>query len=165
MRIRGIKLEWLVLMGAALLLGACVRMPSQAVGALRIERAWIRAIPPNAPAAGGFMAIHNTATQADRLLSAASDEAARIEIHEVLQDGDVMRMRHMPDGLPIPGNGSVELRPGSYHLMLIAPKRRYAEGETVHIRLRFEHAGAADVAFPVRSMTATAAQSGDEPHH
>lgn len=94
-----------------------------------------------------------------------SDEVARVEVHEVLQDGEIMRMRHMPDGLPIAGNSRAELRPGSYHLMLIGPKRRHAEGETVRIRLRFEHTGEADVAFPVRSMTAATSQSGDEQHH
>ncbi len=142
------------------LLCACARTDGTSIGDLRIDRPWIRATAPGAPAAGGFATIRNAGRAPDRLLSAQSDLAGRVEVHEVLRDGGMMRMRHMPQGLAIPAGEKVVLQPGGYHLMLIAPKRRYAEGETVPVRLRFERAGETVVNFAVAPMTATGSGHG-----
>jgi len=44
----------------------------------------------------------------------------------------------------------VELKPGSYHLMLIGLKRTLAPGQTVTLTLRFERAGALTARAEVR---------------
>jgi len=141
-----------VLLGAV---GACAKTDAVAVGDLRIEKPWIRAIPPGAPAAGGFMTVRNAGREPDRLLSARSGLAERVEVHELLNEAGMMRMRPMPQGLPIPAGAEVTLRPGGYHLMLVSPQHRFAEGETVPVRLKFERAGEAVVAFRVEAMTAS----------
>ncbi len=53
-----------------------------------------------------------------------------IEIHNVEDSGDVLEMRKM-DKLVIPGKSTVELKPGSIHLMLIGPRRNIKEGEEI----------------------------------
>ncbi|HJR75129.1 MAG TPA: copper chaperone PCu(A)C [Luteimonas sp.] len=147
------------------LLGACARQTDIAAGDLRIAQPWIRAIPPGAPAAGGFATIRNAGGAPDRLLSASSAQAERVEVHEVQDDGGVMRMRQLRQGLAIPGGSAVELKPGGYHLMLISPKHRFAEGETIEVRLRFERAGEVAVPFGVRSMLDPGTQaSGGHAH-
>lgn len=134
---------------------ACAETDAVAVGDLRIERPWIRAVPPGAPAAGGFMTVRNAGATSDRLLSAQSDLAERVEVHEVSNEGGIMRTRPMAQGLPIPAGAEVALRPGGYHLMLVGPKHRFVEGQTVPVRLRFERAGDAVVLFPVEPMAAS----------
>ena len=66
-----------------------------------------------------FMKLVNKGRQADRLVSAQTDVAKTVEIHETRMEDEVMKMVHLPDGLEIPAQGEVVLKPGSYHVMLI----------------------------------------------
>ncbi|MCC7248356.1 MAG: copper chaperone PCu(A)C [Lysobacter sp.] len=119
---------------------------------LAIENAWTRATPPKAPVAGGFLAVRNDDARADRLLSATSPDAERVEIHEMSMTDGVMRMRKLDDGLEIPAKTSTQLKPGGYHLMFIGPKHPFVRGETVTAMLRFERAGTREVKLEVREM-------------
>lgn len=147
-----------------LLFAACALTLSFAVGAAQpakkdaivLDQAWARATPPGAPVAGGFVTIRNTAKRADRLLSATSPDAKLVEIHEMSMDNGVMRMRRLDDGLPIAPKGTLELKPGGYHLMFIGPKHPFVQGETITATLRFEHAGTREVRFEVRAMGSAA---------
>jgi periplasmic copper chaperone A len=64
----------------------------------------------------------------------------------------VMQMRELANGLPIPSGGSVALKPGSYHVMLIGLKKPLAPGETISLTLTFEKAGNISVTVPVQAM-------------
>src|ERR1700675_223047 len=55
-----------------------------------------------------------------------------------------------PDGLVGATGARVELKPGSYHLMLIGLKRALQSGQTVTLTLRFERAGALTTHAAVR---------------
>jgi copper(I)-binding protein len=135
--------------GLFLLALACTLHAAEPSG-LRFYNAWVRATPPNAQVAGAFLTIDNPGPTPDRLLSASTDRAARVEIHEMKMDGDVMQMRRLSDGLAIPAKQRVTLQPGSIHLMLMAPKQTIAEGQSVNITLQFEVAGSRTVTFTAR---------------
>lgn len=149
------------LLVVAVLVG-CRREAHQTVGAIRIEQPWIRAMAPGAPSAAGFVVLRNTGEAPDRLVSATTADAERVEIHEARRDGDVVRMRALADGLPLPAAGVATLQPSGHHLMLLAPRRRFVEGDTVAIGLNFERAGRVEVRFPVRSLHTT---GGAGAHH
>ena len=117
---------------------------------------WVRAMPPGAPVAGGYLSIRNSGRREDRLLSVASPDADKVEMHEMSMDGGVMRMRMIDDGIAIAPGKTFELKPGGYHLMFINPKHVFAPGETVTATLRFERAGTREVRFEVRPMGASA---------
>jgi periplasmic copper chaperone A len=123
-----------------------------ATPALTIETPWARATPPQAPVAGGFLTLRNTGRSGDRLLSATSPDAERVEIHEMRMDGDIMRMRRIDDGLAIAPNATLELKPGGYHLMFIKPRHPFVVGDTVTATLRFEHGGTREVRFEIRAL-------------
>ena len=123
------------------------------LGDLSITGAFSRATPPGAPVAGGFMTIHNAGGD-DRLVSAHAAVAARTEIHEMTMQGDVMRMRALPEGLAIPAGATVELKPGGLHLMFMEPNQPFAEGATVPVTLTFEKAGEVTVPLAVGPMGA-----------
>jgi len=63
--------------------------------------------------------------------------------------GSMMGMQKM-DRLEIPAGGSVELKPGSYHIMLIGLTRELKAGERIDITLKFEKAGDVKVTAEVR---------------
>ena len=137
---------------------------AQAADSLAFSNAWVRATPPNAKVAGGFVEIRNAGKSADRLVSASSDVAERVEIHEMKMAGEVMQMRQLTEGLAIPAGQSVQLKPGSYHLMLMAPKKPIAEGQKVTITLVFEKAGKRAVEFTAAKQPPVAASDSAHKH-
>jgi copper(I)-binding protein len=122
---------------------------------VQIEKPWARATAPGAKMGAGYMIIRNTGASADRLVSAASPAAARVETHVTVRDGDVMRMREVK-GYEVPASGSFELRPGGPHLMFVDIRRPFKEGERIPVTLIFEKAGEVRVEFQVGRLTAPA---------
>ena len=93
--------------------------------------------------------------------------ASIVEIHEMVMDKDVMKMRPVPRLEVQPGK-PLELRPGSYHVMLIDLKKPLAKGEIVPITLQVEGRDkkieTVDVNAEVRELTASAAPAMQHKH-
>lgn len=130
-------------------------LAARAADAITITGAVSRATPAGAPTGIGFMTIANAAAEPDRLVAASSPAVDHVEIHEMAVTNKVMTMRQIPGGRPIPAHGSVSLKPGSYHLMLIKPKAPFRAGDTVPVTLTFEHAGTRQVDLKVEPLGAT----------
>ena len=92
-----------------------------------VTGAWVRATVPNQQA--------NDVT----LVSARSDIAGTVEVHEMKMENDVMRMRAV-DGLKLPANQPVELKSGGYHLMMMDLKKQLKVGTEAQITLVFKNA-------------------------
>jgi periplasmic copper chaperone A len=121
-------------------------------GAIRIEGPWLRATPSGAQVAGGYMKIENAGKEPDRLIGGTTGAAGKLEIHEMKMDGSVMRMRELPKGLEVKPGQSVELKPGSYHLMLVDLKQPLKDGDKVTGTLLFEKAGKVEIEYAVRGL-------------
>lgn len=98
-----------------------------------------------------YMVIRNTGSAADKLVAASGDIAKSIEIHTVIEENGMMQMRPVEGGIEIPAGGSVELKPGGYHVMLIGLNRDMIAGETVQLTLKFEQAGDVPVTATIRA--------------
>lgn len=133
---------------------SCLVSIASAASPIRIENPWSRATAPGQVVGGGFMTIANTANTTDRLVSATSPVAAEVQIHNTSMDGGVMRMRQLTDGLEIPANGKVELKPRSLHLMFMQLKAPLVAGATFPVQLQFEQAGTVTAEFRVESTGA-----------
>jgi hypothetical protein len=86
--------------------------------------------------------------------------AGAVEVHQTVNDKGVMKMQPVAE-LPIDAGKTVELKPGSYHLMLMDLKRPLKAGESFPIILHFAQAGditanvvvgAAGAAAPMHDM-------------
>ncbi|GAA0778149.1 copper chaperone PCu(A)C [Roseibium denhamense] len=132
------------------------------VGDLTLVHPWTRATPPKAKAGGGFIEIINSGTEADRLVGARSDFAAKVEIHEMAVTDGIMRMRELDNGIEIPAGGTVALEPGGLHIMFMGLKQPFEEGSTVPVVLTFEKAGDYAIDLAVAKMGAKA--SGKDGH-
>ena len=135
-----------------------------AAGAIDIAGAWSRP----APAGGngvGYVTLTNHG-KADRLLSASSPVAGRVEIHESMVMGGKAMMHPRPRGVDLPAGKTVALKPEGLHMMLIGLKKPLKVGETVPVNLRFEKSGSVEVAFKVQATAPAAAMPGmDHSHH
>ncbi|TXL74894.1 copper chaperone PCu(A)C [Vineibacter terrae] len=127
-------------------------------GDLKIAKPWARETARMARAGGAFMTIENTGSTPDKLLKASSPAAARTEVHTVIQDGDVMRMREV-SALDLAPKSKVELKPGGYHVMLMDLKAPLKAGDRFPMTLTFEKAGEVTVDIVVEKM------SGPAPDH
>ena len=124
---------------------------ASAASPIRIDNPWSRATAPGQVVGGGFMTIVNAGNTADRLVSATSPVAAEVQIHNTSMDGGVMRMRQLTDGLEIPANGKVELKPRSLHLMFMQLKAPLEAGASFPVQLQFEKAGTVTTQFTVEN--------------
>jgi hypothetical protein len=124
-------------------------------GSLVIADPWSRATPKGASVAGGYMKITNNGSAPDRLIGGSSDVASSFEVHEMSMTGGVAKMRPVKGGLEIKPGQSVELKPGSYHVMFMGLKKPLGAGEHIKATLVFEKAGKVDVDYDVRAMGAT----------
>lgn len=119
------------------------------IGDLVIDHPVARATPPNARVAGGYMTIRNVGTTDDLLLGGEATYAGDVEVHNMTMDGDVMKMRELTDGLPVPAGEEVKLRPGGLHVMFVDLAEPLADGQKREAVLRFRDAGEITVTFNV----------------
>ncbi|HRO25929.1 MAG TPA: copper chaperone PCu(A)C [Luteimonas sp.] len=132
--------------------------------ALQVSGAWSRAVSANAPVAAGYLLIANPGPAEVRLVAVRSDAAERVEIHEMRHEDGVMRMRELADGLAVPAGGSVELKPGGYHLMFIGPRAgAFEPGQRIDATLVLDDGRELAVAFEVTEMSASGVP-GSHPH-
>ena len=136
----------------------------ETVGDLEISGFYSRETLPNAPVAGGFMTITNNGSADDRLIAASSDISGRVEIHEMAMENDVMKMRELADGLPIPAGATVELKPGGYHVMFMELNKALVQGDTVSVTLEFEQAGSMTITMPVAARQGGMGHTGHSGH-
>ncbi len=137
------------------LLGACASLlagVAWADGHLSVDAAFLRAAAPSAPVIGGYAVISNAGGEDETLIAAATSAAGRVELHEMILEGDVMRMRAIDGGIPVPAGGTAVLRPGGLHLMLMAPTGAAALGETRDVMLTFASGAELTVPFTVAQM-------------
>ena len=100
-----------------------------------VKDPWVRATVPAQKATGAFMQI--TSAQDARLVEARSPVAGVVEVHEMVMEKEVMKMRAMK-GLDLPAGKTVELKPGGHHVMLMDLKEQMKEGTTVPVTLVVE---------------------------
>ena len=147
---------------AAMLIGLVAPALAQGTGStsIAVEQPWARATPSGAKTGAVYMTIDNKSDTADRLTGVSSAVADKLQIHEMKVENGVMQMREISGGLPIPADGSVVLKPGSYHVMLIGLKKPLTAGETFPLTLTFEKAGNISVTVPVQAMGAMQDKGG-----
>ncbi|WP_326540742.1 copper chaperone PCu(A)C [Pseudorhodoferax sp.] len=146
---------------------ACALLAAAAAQAqVGVHDAWVRASVPQQKATGAFMQLQ--AAQDSRLVGVSSPAAPVVEVHEmVLQDG-IMRMRAVP-ALALPAGKTVELKPGGYHVMLMDLPQQLKQGDTVPLTLVFEGKDGkrqtVEVKAPVRPISAAAPAAGGHGGH
>jgi copper(I)-binding protein len=128
------------------------------------ENGWARATAVGQSVGGGFVTLRNPGDTPDKLVSASSDVAEKVELHTHLNENGVMKMRAVP-GIEVPAKGAVTLAPGGLHLMLMGLKAPLVEGQHVPLTLVFEKAGPVSTQLMVAGAGAKDAPSGHEHMH
>ncbi|ABD68369.1 protein of unknown function DUF461 [Rhodoferax ferrireducens T118] len=157
------------LLSASLLLAAlaCTASVVQAHGVsqgdLQLDHPYAVPSAPGEPHGNAYLrGIKNSGAQADRLLSASSPLAARVELHRLKPDASGLRGQQV-EAIVLPPKTVTRLRhTGDYQLTLIGLKQALKDGERFDLTLNFEHAGSQTVKVWVQ--TPRDAPSAQDPH-
>lgn len=134
---------------AALLLASPALSHEVTVGDFLIIHPHIPQPATSAKTAGGFMAIVNNGTDADRLIGVESDIAKKVELHQSKVDANgVGTMTHV-DALEIPAGETVSLERGGYHIMFMGLTGTLTQDQMVKVTLIFEHMGPVEIEFMI----------------
>ncbi|MBV8376204.1 MAG: copper chaperone PCu(A)C [Verrucomicrobia bacterium] len=107
---------------------------------IQVKNAWIQAVPPVAEATAAYMKIKNLSPSSIRLIGASSPVAEKVEpmvtTRQQRNGQEVLGMESV-DYMEIPSGGSLDLKPGGNHLMIMGLTSHPKEGEQVKLTLRF----------------------------
>lgn len=95
---------------------------------------FIRLPAPGADMSAAYMSV--TSAQDDRLVSASIEGVERVELHTVLDEDGVMKMRQV-EGYDVAAGETLVLQPGGNHLMLFGLGGGFKAGETRDVTLTF----------------------------
>jgi copper(I)-binding protein len=123
------------------------------VGSLEIGSPWSRATPKGSQTAIGYMTIKNNGTTPDRLIGGSINVAANFELHSIVMENGIAKMRELKDVEIGPGQ-TIEFKPGGSHVMFVDLKHPLSKGEHVKGTLVFEHAGTVQIEYSVEGIGA-----------
>lgn len=135
-----------------LMVTSCIMMLSATsliAGDIMVQDGYARVASKVAKSGAAFMMIHNHADQDDRLISAQSDVAKRVELHTHRNEDGVMKMTKLEDGMSIPAGGMHALKRGGDHVMFMGLTRSLEHGDVIALTLNFEKAGEISLTVPV----------------
>jgi copper(I)-binding protein len=111
--------------------------------------AWVRVPAPSKTETALFVVLENHSGQKRAVVSASSDAAATLEMHEMKMDHTVMRMTPVSE-IAIPPKGKTSLNPNGLHIMLFGLKTRPAVGDTLMVTLKLDNGATVPVTATVR---------------
>ena len=130
-----------------------------------VKDAWVRSTVPGQMGTGAFMKI--TAKTGAKLVGVSSPVAGVGEVHEMTMDKDIMRMRAVP-ALDLPAGKTIELKPGSYHVMLMDLKQPLLKDSKVPLTLMFKDAKGVqtrmELTLPVTNVAPAGTSGKADPH-
>jgi copper(I)-binding protein len=126
--------------------------PQPEPGKVTVVDARARATPPMAESGGAFLTVLNGLDKPIRLVSAESQVAAAVELHETKEEDGVMKMIPQPEGFEIPAGGALMLMPGGKHVMFIGLEQPLMAGEELTLKLNFDGAEPIELQVPIVEM-------------
>jgi len=132
---------------------------------VKVTKAWTRATAPGQDSASIQLII--TSKKEAALVGVASGSAQSGEIHSMIMEGDVMKMRAL-ESLPLPPKTPVTLGADGNHLMLIGLRNPLKAGHKLPFALMIKFADGRTTTLKLLAQIKpleTTAESGHEHHH
>lgn len=147
----------------AMVLLACLSVSAYGDSLLAVESPRVRETLPAQSVSSAYFVVVNGGAEDAVLVSARSDRAPRVEIHEHRHENGMMQMRKL-ESITVPAQGRLVFETGGLHLMLLDLPVPLKAGETVPVTLRFASGIEVDAVFPVQTLQQTL-QAPDHAHH
>ncbi|MBY5993730.1 copper chaperone PCu(A)C [Ferrimonas balearica] len=148
--------------GFFLLLGSGLASFS-AMADIEVSDAKVRAMPPSVPNTAGYLVITSTERD-DALLGAQCEGVKTTELHTLLEEGGLMKMRPV-EAIELKAGQPVALTQGGYHLMMMGLANPLNEGQELSCELRFRQAQPLTVLLTVSKMGTEQEDAHHHHHH
>jgi periplasmic copper chaperone A len=130
----------------SLLLNACgANMPNEVAA----KDFWARVGMKDGNSAA-YMLLQNGTSADDELIGASSDAAQAVELHLSQMKADGTMEMIQQQSIAILAGKAVELKPGSYHVMLIGLTRDLKAGDEISLTLKFKNRADITLTVPVK---------------
>lgn len=137
-----------IIIAIALVISLSAYSHKSVKSSISVSDAYIRLLPPSSPNTGGFVKLTNTSNKDIKLTRASSNLSKKLELHTLIKDGDIMKMREVEDIL-IKANSTTLLKPGSLHLMFMGLKDKLELNKEIAVTLYFNDSSHLDVKFKI----------------
>jgi copper(I)-binding protein len=131
---------------------------------LRLEGAWVRALPPTQKVTAAYLTVTNTGSTPVIITGGEADLAAEVQIHTTREIDGYTRMEQLSQ-LELPAGGSARLEPGGTHLMLMQLQRMPQAGERVRLCLSLSSGQSACTEAEVKKSAAAGQHHHHHQHH
>ena len=110
---------------------------------ITVDHPWSKPTPPLSEYGVAYFSVSNSGQKDDLLLEIKTpgEIAKSASIHDVIHDGDMMRMREVTDGKKIPAGSTIKFQPGGSHIMLEGLQKPLKLNDKFTIELVFANAG------------------------
>jgi periplasmic copper chaperone A len=135
-----------------LLLFSAALLPWAGIAAgpsVRASSVWIREAPPGVAVLAGYFTLQNLTDTPLTITAVESRDFGSVEIHRSFVKDGVEEMEPV-QSIAIPAKGSIEFKPGSYHLMMMQPKKNLFAGDMAEVILTFSDGSQLAILAPVR---------------
>lgn len=125
-------LRTFILLLAVSMLAACkpAEIPTEPV----LENAWIRPAPPGMKMTAGFGTLRNVTGKTLDIESFSSPSLGEITLHLTEVVDGVSSMKEV-DIFSLAPEGTLEMKPGGYHLMIMTPVKTVSQGMRVTLEV------------------------------
>lgn len=140
------------LLSLSLLVTLSTALPSTAGAAeLQLTQGEVRVPMPGRTVTAGYFSLVNNSAAAVELVKASSPAFARVELHQHIKQGDVMRMVEV-EAISVDPGATLVFQPGGLHLMLFEPQVALTVGDTVSVTLYFADNTTKELQLPLTAM-------------
>ena len=113
-----------------------------------VDHPWMKVFNING---AGYFKIKNIGKTDIELLEVVSDSVDNIEMHTIIMEDGISKMRPLNGGVIIKLGESLEFKPMGYHLMFFGINKKLEEGELMNAHFRFKNSKDLIVKFKVES--------------
>ena len=113
-----------------------------------IDHPWMKVFNNNG---AGYFKIKNIGQTDIELLEVVSETVNNIEMHTIIMEEGVSKMRPIKGGVIVKAGESLEFKPMGYHLMFFDINEKLIEGELMNAHFRFKNSKDLLVKFKVES--------------
>jgi copper(I)-binding protein len=118
---------------------------------IEVKKGVVRSPIPGMANTVGYMELTNKGSDNIVLISAKSDLSKKVEVHDHIMNGGVMKMVKL-DGLTINTNETKTFQSGGLHLMFIELNEQDAMKKTIDVTFIFQDGSEQVATFDVKSI-------------
>lgn len=131
---------------------------------IEVSQGYVRATIPGTKISSAYMTIANHSSENVKLVAVKSDISDRVEIHEHVMTGDMMKMRQV-ESLLVKSHQSTVLQPSGYHLMIFDLVKPLKPEQKVKLTLIFDNKNKVELELPVQSIKKHKHKQKAHEHH